>query len=142
MAIEVSQDRSRLLPYRTLTGKIKETQAALGGREKMRGTDMDGIDLADAIEALRAEVLAAQLKSAGAKVQFPIQTLTIELKVGLTKTADGKAGFKVPFVGAEIGASAGLHQETAQTVTIVLGPPVDQQGRAVKVAQSTDEDKG
>lgn len=103
---------------------------------------MDGIDLADAIEVLRAEVMAAQLKSAGTEVQFPIQTLTIELKVGLTKMADGKAGFKVPFVGAEIGASASLHQNTAQTVTIVLGPPVDQEGRAIKVARTTDQRKG
>src|SRR6266851_8715889 len=103
---------------------------------------MDGIDLADAIEVLRAEVMTAQLKSAGAGVQFPIQTLTIELKVGLTKMADGKAGFKVPFVGAEIGASASLRQDTAQTVRIVLGPPVDLEGRPVKVAQATDEPKG
>jgi hypothetical protein len=103
---------------------------------------MDGIGLADAIEVLRAEVLAAQTKAAGQPVQFPIQTLTVQLKVGLTRLADGKVGFKVPFVGAEAGALAGLHQETVQTVTLVLGPPVDQQGRPVSVAQVTDELKG
>jgi len=70
--------------------------------------EMDGIDLAEAIEALRAEILAAERNSAGAEVRFPIQTLTIELKVGLTKTADGKAGFRVPFVGAEIGHVGGI----------------------------------
>ena len=102
---------------------------------------MDGIGLADAIEMLRAEVLAAQSKAAGAKAQFPIQTLTVQLKVGLTKLADGKVGFKVPFVG-ELGASAGLHQETTQTVTLVLGPPVDPQGRPVSVTQVTDQLKG
>src|SRR5919206_1046540 len=103
---------------------------------------MDGIGLADAIEMLRAEVLAAQSKAAGAAAQFPIQTLTVQLKVGLTKQADGKLGFKVPFVGAELGASAGLHQDTSQTVTLVLGPPVDRQGRPISVAQVTDEEKG
>jgi hypothetical protein len=103
---------------------------------------MDGINLVDAIEILRAEVLAAEQNSAGAKVQFPIQTITIEFKVGLTKTADGKAGFKVPFVGAELGGSAGFEQNNAQTVTIVLGPPVDQAGHPVKIAQATDEQKG
>jgi hypothetical protein len=103
---------------------------------------MDGIGLADAIEMLRAEVLAAHTNAAGAAMQFPIETLTVQLKVGLTKLADGKAGFKVPFVGAEVGASAGLHQETTQTVTLVLGPPVDQRGRPVAVAEATDKLKG
>jgi Trypsin-co-occurring domain 2 len=101
----------------------------------------DGLDLADAIEMLRAEVLAAQLKSADAKVQFPIEKFTIELKVGLTRKRDGKAGFKVPLVGAELGVSAGLDQTTTQTVTIVLGPPVDPQGRPIKVSQAADERK-
>jgi hypothetical protein len=64
------------------------------------------------------------------------------LKVGLTKTADGKAGFKVPFFGAEVGAAGGLRHETMQTVSIVLGPPIDQQGNPIKVAQPTDEKKG
>jgi hypothetical protein len=102
---------------------------------------MDGIGLADAIEMLRTEVLTAQLQAAGADAQFPIQTLTVQLKVGLTKLADGKLGFKVPFVGAEIGASGGLHQETVQTVTLVLGPPVNRAGRPIMVAEETDEEK-
>jgi hypothetical protein len=101
---------------------------------------MDGIGLADAIDTLRAEILEAQMRAAGQPVQFPIQTLTVQLKVGLTKLADGKVGFKVPFV--EAGVSAGLHQESTQTVTLVLGPPVDPQGRAVSVAQVTNELKG
>jgi hypothetical protein len=99
---------------------------------------MYGIGLAEAIEMLRAEVSTAQTKATGAAVQFPIQTLTVQLKVGLTKLADGKVGFKVPFVGAELGGSAGLHQETTQTVTLVLGPPVDQKGRPVSVAKATN----
>jgi hypothetical protein len=103
---------------------------------------VDGIGLAEAIEMLRAEVLAAQTKAAGAAVRFPVETLTVQLKVGLTKLADGKVGFKVPFVGAELGASAGLHQETTQTVTLVLGPPVNAQGQPISVSQPTDEEKG
>ncbi len=103
---------------------------------------VNGIGLADAIDMLRAEVLTAQQKGAGAKAQFPIQTLTVQLTVGLTRLADGKASFTVPFIGAELGASGGLHQETAQTVTLVLGPPVDEHGRTIAVAQSTDEVKG
>jgi hypothetical protein len=104
--------------------------------------EMEGIGLADAIEMLRTEVLHAQRRAAGAELQFPIQTLTVELQVGLTKLADGKAGFKVPFVGLELGASASLQQATSQTVTLVLGPPLDSKGETVKVAQAIDAPKG
>jgi hypothetical protein len=105
-------------------------------------TEPDGIGLADALEVLRAELAAAQAKAAGTDVQFPIQTLTVELKVGVTRSAEGRAGFKVPFVGAELGGSAGYDRETLQTVTVVFGSPVDREGRPVKVAKATDEEKG
>jgi hypothetical protein len=90
---------------------------------------------------LRKEVLEAHLKSRGADARFPIQTLTVSLKIGLTKSVDGKAGFKVPFVGAELGVSGGLDRENSQTVTLVLGPPVDQSGRPIMVGETTNEEK-
>jgi hypothetical protein len=101
-----------------------------------------GLGLADALEVLRAELASARAKAAGKDVQFPVESLTIELKVGVTRSKDGKAGFKVPFIGAEVGGSAGLDRELVHTVTMVLGPPVDRQGRPVKVAQDTIERKG
>ena len=52
----------------------------------------DGIGLAEALELLRAELAAARDKAAGTDVQFPIETLTVELKVGVTRSADGRAG--------------------------------------------------
>ena len=103
---------------------------------------MDGIGLAEAIEIMRAEVIAAQQQANKADAQFPIQTLTIQLKVGLTKLADGKVGFRVPVVGAELGVSGGLHQETTQTVTLQLGPPVDRSGQPIMVSSATDTPKG
>jgi Trypsin-co-occurring domain 2 len=101
----------------------------------------DGIGLSEALEMLRAELAAAQAKAAGKDVQFPIETLTVELKVGVTKSKAGKVGFTVPFIGAELGGSAGRDRETVQTVTLVLGSPVDRAGRQVKVSSSTDEEK-
>ena len=103
--------------------------------------ERDGIGLADALEALRAELASAQAKAAETDVRFPIETLTIELKAGVTRTKEGKAGFRVPVVGAEFGGSVGFDHETLQTVTIVLGSPVDREGRPVKVAQSSQERK-
>jgi hypothetical protein len=102
----------------------------------------DGIGLADALEALRAELALAQAKATETDVQFPIESLTVELKVGVMRSKEGKAGFRVPFVGAELGGSAGFDRETLQTVTLVLGAPVDQAGNPVKVTSAGDELKG
>jgi hypothetical protein len=104
--------------------------------------DEKGIGLADALELLRRDLAAAQAKAAGTDVQFPIETLTVELKVGVTRSAGGKAGLTVPFIGAELGGSAGYDRETVQTVTLVLSSPVDREGQPVKVAKATDAVKG
>jgi hypothetical protein len=112
------------------------------GMRTAMGQESEGIRLADAIEMLRSEVALAQVKAAGNDLQFPVETLTVELKVELTKYADGKAGFRVPFVGAELGGSAAYQRETMQTVTLVLGSPVDRDGNPVKVAAATDVVKG
>lgn len=99
----------------------------------------EGVGLDDVLEGLRAELASAQAKAAGADLQFPIETLTVELKVGVTWSGQGKAGFRVPLFGAELGASTGVDRETLQTVTLVLGAPVDRDGRPVKVASVTKE---
>jgi Trypsin-co-occurring domain 2 len=103
--------------------------------------ESQGVGLADALEQLRSELAPAREKAAGKPVQFPIETLTVELKVGITKSLDGKAGFTVPFVGVELGGSAGRSSETLQTVTLVLGSPVDQDGNPIKVASTSETRK-
>ena len=101
-----------------------------------------GIGLADAIGLLRGELLKARRAGVGQDVQFPVNSMTVELKVAATKSVDGKAGFMVPIVSLELGGSAGLQRETMQTVTVVFGPPVDRDGNPVKVAAASDEKKG
>jgi hypothetical protein len=103
--------------------------------------ESQGVGLADALEQLRAELSSAREKAAGTPMQFPIETLTVELKVGITQSRGGKAGFVVPFVGVELGGSAERSGETLQTVTLVLGPPVDQHGNPIKVASVSDTRK-
>jgi len=100
--------------------------------------EFPGIGLDDALEALRAELACAQQKAAGSDLQFPIQTLTVELKVGVVRAKDGKAGFHVPLVDLELGGSVAVNRQTLQTVTLVLGSPVDQHGNPVKVASASD----
>jgi NTP-dependent ternary system trypsin peptidase co-occuring protein len=103
--------------------------------------DADGVGLADALEALRTEFAEARDKAAGSSLQFPIETVTVELRTVVTRTRDGKAGFRVPFVNAELGGGATRGNERTQTLTVVLGAPVDAGGRPVKVASEADVEK-
>jgi len=96
-----------------------------------------GIGLDEALEALRVELASAQGKAAGQDLQFPIETLTVELKVVVTRSKEGKAGIRVPLIEAELGASFGIDSQMLQTVTLVLGPPVDRRGNPVKVASDS-----
>ncbi|WP_306189618.1 MULTISPECIES: trypco2 family protein [unclassified Streptomyces] len=49
--------------------------------------------LTEAVQAPRAELLAAQRDRSHQDIQFPVQSITIELKVAATRSADGRAGF-------------------------------------------------
>ena len=104
--------------------------------------EFPGIGLDDALEALRADLASARLKAAGTDLQFPIETLSVELKVGVTRSKERKAGFHVPLVEVKLGGSVGVDRQTLQTVTLVLGPPVDKDGSPVKVASASDQRKG
>ena len=55
-------------------------------------TETEGVGLSDALEALRAELASAREKAADNDVQFPIETLTVELRVAVTRSADGNDG--------------------------------------------------
>jgi hypothetical protein len=102
----------------------------------------EAIGLDDALEALRAELASARVKAAGEDLQFPVESLTVELKVGVTRSKEGKAGFRVPLIEAQLGGSVGVDRQALQTVTLVLGAPVDEHGNRVKVASASDELKG
>jgi hypothetical protein len=97
--------------------------------------EVPGIGLDDAIEALRADLIAAMNKGAGESIQFPVEKMTVELDVVATKSADGKAGFKVPIVEVELGGGGGWSRESTQKVTVEFGSPVDEDGNPIKVAR-------
>jgi hypothetical protein len=106
-------------------------------------TDEDqGMGLADAIAQVRAALLTAREDGADAEIQLPVESLTVELKVVATKGVDGKAGFKVPIINAELGGGANWKNEATQTVTVKFSEPVDQDGNPVKVASIGSQEKG
>jgi hypothetical protein len=101
-----------------------------------------GVGLSEAIQGLRADLVAAMTAGAGEPIQFPIAKMTVELQIVATRGADGKAGFKVPIIEVELGGGANWQRENTQTVTVEFGSPVDREGRPVKVAGVSDQMKG
>lgn len=105
-------------------------------------TDEDlGLGLAEAIRLIREDLMAARAAGADEDIQLPVESLTVELHVAATRTRGGKAGFRVPFVNAELGGEAAWERESVQTVTVTFGEPVDRSGNPVKVAQGSDQKK-
>src|SRR5215211_3715096 len=106
------------------------------------GGSVDGLGLAEAIEALRDDLLQARAAGATSEIQLPVESMTVELTVTATREVNGKAGFKVPIVEVELGAGGSRERGTGQKVTVVFGAPVDREGKPVKVAQASSELKG
>ena len=102
----------------------------------------EGVGLADAIGLLREELLKARAAGAESDIQLPVESMTVVLTVEATKSLDGKAGFKVPFVELELGGGGSRQRSSGQTVTVVFGEPVDRDSRPVKVARASDQPKG
>src|SRR3954451_9403786 len=102
----------------------------------------DGLGLAEAIGLLRDELLQARAGGAGSDIQLPIESMTVQMTVTATRSAEGKAGFRVPVVDLELGGGGGRQRESEQVVTVVFGAPVDREDRPVKVASASDDLKG
>ena len=97
-----------------------------------------GLGLSEAIGLLRDELLRARAAGAGSDIQLPVESLTVELSVTATRSADGKAGFTVPVVGVQLGGGGSRERGSEQKVTVVFGGPVDRDGKPVKVASASD----
>lgn len=97
-----------------------------------------GLGLAEAIGMLREELLRARAAGAVSEIQLPVESMTVELSVTATRSADGRAGFTVPIVGMQLGGGVGRERGAEQKVTVVFGGPVDRDGHPVKVASASD----
>lgn len=98
---------------------------------------MSQIGLVDVVQALRAELARASEQAVDADVQFPVGQVTLEFHVGVTRSAEARGG--VRFWVLELGGSGGIAAESVQKVTIVLDPPVDRDGRPIKVSAGSGD---
>jgi hypothetical protein len=97
-----------------------------------------GLELSEAIRLLRDELLRARAAGAESDIQLPVESMTVELSVTATRSADGRAGFTVPVVGVQLGGGASRERGSEQKVTVTFGAPVDRDGKQVKVASAAD----
>jgi hypothetical protein len=100
------------------------------------GSSVEGIDLQETLDALRAELGSAVERAARKGVVFPVRQVELEFHVGVTKTGDGKAGIR--FWVVELGAGRSHATESIQRVKLTLDPPVDSEGNPVAVAREAD----
>lgn len=73
------------------------------------------IELADAVAALRDELLTAAARGAGQEIAFVVGPIEMEFAVELRADEKAKAGFKAWVVSADVEAGAGR-------VTVALTP--------------------
>ena len=74
------------------------------------------VGLAEAIGALRAELVLAMDEGAGQQMQFTLDPVELTFQTVITKDADGKIGWKV----LEVGGS--YQSQATQTLTLRLTP--------------------
>lgn len=97
-----------------------------------------GLKLADAINELREQLALARSRATAAGLQFPVQSMTVELGVVATRDREGKAGFKVPVIDLELGGKGSHSQQATHRVSIEFGGPVDDKGDPVRVDHLSD----
>lgn len=74
------------------------------------------VGLADAIGALREELVTAIAEGQGAPMRFKLAPIELTLQVAVTKEGQGKIGWKV------LGLGGSYQSATTQTLTLRLEP--------------------
>lgn len=101
-----------------------------------------GIELRTVIDDLRLELLGLTRTVENEKLQFVVESVELELKVGVTKTAGADATAK--FWVLELGAKGEYKNEETQTVKLKLKPQLRnaKTGTSQEVAVSDGTQRG
>jgi hypothetical protein len=82
----------------------------------------EGLELAELIAKLRDDLEEAMEDGEGRAIRFRTQAVELELKLGVTRVAKGKAGIKFWVLDASVDGEVG--KEKLQTVKLTLVPQV------------------
>ncbi|MGW4381453.1 trypco2 family protein [Kitasatospora sp. NPDC004531] len=98
-------------------------------------SDRHDIELADAIEAIRLELLNASERGRGQAIQFEVGPVTLDFTVELKRDARAKGGIKAWVLSADAEAGAALTR--THKVSVTLTPRNAETGGSVDIS-STD----
>jgi len=91
--------------------------------------------LADAVKALRAELITAMEAGKNEPVKFEVETVTMEFQV--EATADAKAKGGVRFWVVELSASGGVGRSATHKVTLEMKPKT-REGKNLPISDHDD----
>ncbi|MDN4646318.1 trypco2 family protein [Arthrobacter sp. PsM3] len=74
------------------------------------------VGLAEAIEALRSQLMQAAAAGDGQVMRFSIEPVELTVQLAVTKDADGKIGWEI------FGVGGGYERVATQTLTLKLAP--------------------
>jgi len=111
-------------------GGRAEQAGAISGRDDRENE----IGITDAIAAVRSELTRAVEENADQDIQFPVNGVDLEFHVGITRSASAAGGIRLWVV--DVGGSGGYESQSAHTVKVSLGAPVNRQGETIKVTRS------
>jgi hypothetical protein len=96
----------------------------MGRWVQMEGNSVDeirgGVDLAEAIEALRGALVQAMWDGQKSRVRFRVEPVELTVQVGVTRTGKGAAGVKWHIL--TMGGERSRQLESTQTLKIRLAP--------------------
>lgn len=96
--------------------------------------DQGRIALADAIDAIRAELLEAEDRGAGSRLRFAVGQ--VELEFNVTVSYDAKADVRVRFWVLEAGGGSSASRGGGQIVRVMLRPVGEGGGEFLTEQQS------
>jgi predicted hotdog family 3-hydroxylacyl-ACP dehydratase len=86
----------------------------------LSGMSHSRIDLTDAVQTIRDQLIAAAARGSGQPVSFEVGTVQLEFTVQLEADAQARGGFKAWVLSGE--AAAGVKAGHTQKVTLNLTP--------------------
>jgi hypothetical protein len=91
------------------------------------------IGLREVIDQLREEIGFLTQTAKGEALRFEVESIDVELRVGVTKEAkgDAKAKFVVFGIGAEVGGGGSVGTERTQVIKLKLKPRPDGGGKTL-----------
>lgn len=98
--------------------------------------DITGIELADAVEAVRQGLITGAARGVGQAVRFEVGEIHMEFAVQLQRTRTGSGGVKAWVV--EVGGEAERGSERTHTVSFTLRPKDAATGTYLEIGAPRD----